>query len=181
MQVASQPGPLGFGWASIAPTATMSRGATAALNRAVETAAVDETRNDAVHLVANGNRRPGRDRRAAVQREDELVSQPDRGFDELAKTITPGRRGLLGRFRIRQHHLERSVGEVVQQVLTGGEVTVERRDSDAGIGSDRRHPHAQALAMDGGRRRPHERLAIDGSIATPLRRALPHRTTHESI
>lgn len=150
-------------------------------DRGVSTAAIDEALNDAVDLVANGDGGRIGDRWATMEGQDELIPHRHCGFDEPTQSVAAGCRRGLGRPRVRQHQLKGPVREVVQQLLAGCEVPVQRSDTQTCIRSDRRHPHADALAVNRSRRRPYERLTVADSVAAPLTRTVLCRTPHKFI
>src|SRR5206468_2381350 len=100
---------------------------------------------------------------------------------EVAQGVGAGGGQALGRLGVRTHQLERSVREVVQQVVARGEMPVERSDPYPGVVGDRGHADPEALAVHGSRCRPHERVPIERSVAALLTTTALLRTTHEFI
>src|SRR5208282_789502 len=121
---------------------------------------VDVLADDAGPLPCRG--------RSAVQRQDELVALVDRRVDELPERLGGGRAVAFGRFGVGQHLLERSMGEVAEQVLAGGEVTVERADADSRVGRDRGHRDERAFTVYRRVGSLDEGLVIAGRVAARL-------------
>jgi hypothetical protein len=71
--------------------------------------------------------------------------------------------------------------EVVQQVLAGREVSIERPYADTGFFSDRRQRYPDALAMNGGCRRSYEGRTVERSIAALVTRTRLRWTPHRLI
>jgi hypothetical protein len=60
----------------------------------------------------------------------------DRGFDEAPQRVAGCRAVVFCCLHVREHLLEGTVGQEVEQILAGPEVTVERPDADTRVCRD---------------------------------------------
>jgi hypothetical protein len=110
-----------------------------------------------------------------MQRQYEVVTLGDRGFDEAPQRVAGCRAVAFSRPHVREHLLEGTADKEVKQILAGPEVTVERPDPDPRVRRDGCHGHVRALTMHGCGRGTNEGLVVAGRVAALFARTgLPH-------
>lgn len=133
-------------------------------------ATADDPLQDVVDLGADGRGGRRGEGRSAVQGEDELVPLTDGRVHETLHTVGRGDTVTLRLAGIGEHLLERSVGQVVQEVFPSREVPVEGADADSSVGGDRGHGDSQPFTMYRCRCRADEFLLVAQRVTAQVAR-----------